>query len=108
MKKYIFILVLFSMFFSSFSFAKVSCNFPTTIEKDYQSINKIEREFFKYHGYLVFIYYYDLNTPFYKGPYTHFHFKNIVRLAEKKWGKKRIWISMITGIKTEKPFHTFF
>lgn len=83
MKKYFYIFILFLFFFPYSAIAGSSCDFPLTMNGDFPSLKKIEKEVFKYKGYLVFIYYYDIAKSPHRDEYASFHFKNIIRLAEK-------------------------
>ena len=88
MKKYFIIISIFIIFLPLTLSAEVSCDFPSTIREDLPFVDSIKREFFKHRGILVFIYHYNITNPKYRNPKTNFHFKNIIKLAEKEWGKK--------------------
>jgi hypothetical protein len=87
MKKYIIILVSFFFLFPPVVHAGLECVYTWDVENHIPGINKIEKSFFKKDGYLVIFYYYETSDPTIKDNSAKLHFKNIVSLAEKKWGK---------------------
>ena len=92
MERYLFLFLLIVFFFyPPLTNAENICYLPESPTISYRSIIKeTKTETLKINDYLVIFFFYDTNSSILKHPMDEFHFNNILKLAELKWGKSEI------------------